>query len=148
MSDTGDLHMSKPVGGTARRVEVFTGAGRRRMWRAEDKAAIVAESLAGDDTASGVARRHGLTASQLFAWSREARGHLVPDEEDAPRFVPAVLERPSEPARRGRQSKQPPKSGSSIGIVELEIDGVTVRVGRGTQAKTIAAVIRALKAGT
>jgi transposase len=28
----------------------------------------------------------------------------------------------------------------------LEIDGVTVRVGRGAEAKTIAAIIRALKA--
>lgn len=31
--------------------------------------------------------------------------------------------------------------------IELEIDGVTVRVGRGAEARTVAAVIRALKAG-
>jgi transposase len=30
--------------------------------------------------------------------------------------------------------------------IELEIEGVTVRLGPGAQAKTIAAVIRALKA--
>jgi transposase len=30
-------------------------------------------------------------------------------------------------------------------MIELELDGVTVRVGRGAEAKTIAAVIRALK---
>jgi len=29
----------------ARRIEVFTGAGRRRTWPADEKAAIVAESL-------------------------------------------------------------------------------------------------------
>ena len=29
----------------ARRVEIFTGAGRRRSWSAREKAAIVAESL-------------------------------------------------------------------------------------------------------
>ncbi|WP_457797107.1 hypothetical protein [Methylocystis sp. S23] len=34
----------------------------------------------------------------------------------------------------------------STPTIELEVDGVTVRVGRGAQAKTIAAVIRALKA--
>lgn len=28
----------------ARRLEIFTGAGRRRIWTAEDKASIVAES--------------------------------------------------------------------------------------------------------
>jgi transposase len=32
------------------------------------------------------------------------------------------------------------------GIIEIEIDGVTVRVGRGADAKTVAAVLRALKA--
>jgi transposase len=33
------------------------------------------------------------------------------------------------------------------GMIEVEIDGVTVRVGRGADAKTVTAVLRALKAG-
>src|SRR4051812_32593879 len=45
----------------ARRLEVFTGAGRRRNWPADEKAAIVAESYAPGRTVCGVARRHGLT---------------------------------------------------------------------------------------
>lgn len=147
MSDTGDLHMRKPVEAPARRVEVFTGAGRRRSWSAEEKTAIVAESFAGVDTVSGVARRHGLTAPQLFAWRREASRHLARCDEETPRFVPAVLEALSEPARQNQQPKQPRKSGGSTGIVELEINGATVRVGRGAGVKTIAAVIRALRAG-
>src|SRR4051794_40584050 len=32
------------------------------------------------------------------------------------------------------------------GIIEVEIDGVTVRIGRGAEAKTVAAVLHALKA--
>jgi transposase len=32
------------------------------------------------------------------------------------------------------------------GIVELEIEGIPLRIGRGADAKTVAAVIRALKA--
>jgi transposase len=32
-------------------------------------------------------------------------------------------------------------------MIEVEIDGVTVRVGRGADAKTLIAVLRALKAG-
>ena len=41
------------------------------------------------------------------------------------------------------------RRGSRVsGIIEVEIDGVTVRVGCGADAKTVAAVIRALKAGT
>ena len=35
----------------------------------------------------------------------------------------------------------------TAGVIEVEIDGVTVRVGRGVEAKTVAAVLRALKAG-
>jgi transposase len=31
-------------------------------------------------------------------------------------------------------------------IIEIELDGVTVRVGRGADAKTVATVLRALKA--
>ena len=32
-------------------------------------------------------------------------------------------------------------------MIEVEIDGVTIRVGRGADATTIAAIVRALKAG-
>jgi len=40
MSISEHKHMPEPV----RRIEVFTGAGRRRSWSAEEKAAIIAES--------------------------------------------------------------------------------------------------------
>jgi transposase len=33
------------------------------------------------------------------------------------------------------------------GGIEVEIEGVTVRIGRGAEAKTVAAVLRILKAG-
>jgi transposase len=144
MSDMGDVHISKAEAAPARRIEVFTGSGRRRSWSAADKAAIVAETFTGDETVSSVARRHGLTAPQLFAWRRQAGGPLAVRDEEAPRFIPAVLDASLEPTR---QSRKRGKSHEAAGIVELEIDGVRVRVGRGAEAKTISAVIRALKAG-
>jgi len=55
-------------------LEISTGAGRRRSWSAEQKARIVTESLAGGESVSAVARRHGLTPQQLFTWRRQARG--------------------------------------------------------------------------
>ena len=65
-----------------------------------------------------------------------------------PLFVPAVVEAPlPERAVRRRGRKRPPSGRSLLGIIEVEIDGVTVRVGRGAEAKTVAAVLRALKAG-
>ena len=49
-----------------RRFDVFTGTGRRRSFTLAEKARIVAESYAGGDCVCGVARRHGLSSSQLF----------------------------------------------------------------------------------
>src|SRR3712207_2345444 len=88
MSDTERKHMLEP--GTVHRLEVFTGAGRRRTWPAEVKARIVAESYAPCATACAVARRHGLSRQQLFAWRRETRGQAV--DGGLPPFVPILLE--------------------------------------------------------
>jgi len=43
---TDHKHMPEPV----RRIEVFTGAGRRRSWSPEEKAAIIAESYVEGET--------------------------------------------------------------------------------------------------
>jgi len=64
----------------ARRIEVFTGAGRRRTWLADEEATIVAESYAPGKTVCGVARRHGLTPAQLFTWRRLARRFRLPHQ--------------------------------------------------------------------
>ncbi|MER8956313.1 hypothetical protein NKH98_27085 [Mesorhizobium sp. M0833] len=48
--------------------------------------------------------------------------------------------------RPARPRKQ--KTVRDAGVIELEIDGVAMRVGRGADTKTVAAVIRALKATT
>jgi hypothetical protein len=50
VSDTELLPKSKPE--PVRRVEVFTGTGRRRAWAADEKARIIAESYAGGETVS------------------------------------------------------------------------------------------------
>src|SRR3954452_6994504 len=91
-------HMSiselTPMPERARRIEVFTGAGRRRNWPADEKAAIVAESYAPGRTVCGVARRHGLPPAQLFTWRRLARRSRsrVPVQKPPALFVPAVVE--------------------------------------------------------
>jgi transposase len=135
MSISDHKHMPEP----ARRIEVFTGAGRRRSWSLEEKTAIIAESYAEGETACAVARRHGLTPQQLFTWRRLARdmGKVEP-----PAFVPAVA-KVLAPAMTKRPRQRRSSASASI---ELEIDGVVVRVGAGAQASTVAAVIRALKA--
>ena len=110
--------MPEPV----RRIEVFTGAGRRRSWSAAEKAAIVAESYGAGETVCAVARRHGLTPQQLFAWRRLARrSALAPP----PMFVPAVVETSGTrtAAKNGLAAPARVADRESDGI-ELEIAGV------------------------
>ena len=143
--DTVDNAITKPV----HRLEVFTGAGRRRTWRAEDKARIVAEIVASGDSVSAVARRHGLAPQQLFGWRRELQvSQTALSPAAGLQFVPAVLDAaPSSPPvhRQRRMLRRQVEPGE--GMIEVEIDGVTVRVGHGADAKTVTAVLRALKAG-
>ena len=65
---------AKPAEGdgerSVRRIELITGTGRRRRWSSDDKARIVVESLEAGANVSEVARRHGLSPQQLFAWRR------------------------------------------------------------------------------
>jgi transposase len=119
---------------------VITDVGGRRKWSVDAKAEIMLEALAPGATVSEVARRHDLRPQQVFGWLREARGAAEP----APAFVPVVVEPPQAPA--APTPKRRCKAKSAAGI-EVEIDGVVVRIGRGAEAKTIAAVIKALKAG-
>lgn len=120
MSDTVIKPMSEPV----RRLEIFTGAGRRRTWSAEQKAAIVAESIGGTESASAVARRHGLTPPQLFAWRRQARGQSVTGRERLS-FASVVV---------------------NSAAIEIEYGGAVIRVPAGSDATTVRAVLQAVKA--
>lgn len=141
-----------PVSRGAQRFEVFTGAGKRREWPAEVKASIVAECYSGREGVSAVARRHGLDPSRVYAWRRDFRHRLEAEGVSLPSagpqaavFVPAVVELSSAPdqapVRRARKRRR-----SKASAVELEIDGVAVKIGRGADAGVIAAVIEALKA--
>ena len=131
----------------ARRFEVFTGSGRRREWLPEEKARIVAESYDAGESVSAVARRYALSPQQLFAWRRAARLPLEVTPAQEPLFVPAVIAAPEpEPSGKRERSTRKRKAGRDAGVIELEIDGVAMRVGRGADARTVAAVIRALKA--
>ena len=119
---------------------MITELGRRRRWSEDAKAEIMLEALAPGAVVSEVARRHDVRPQQLFGWLREARK----SPEAPPTVVPVVIEPmeatpvASTPKRRRKRSAQ--------GGIEVEIDGVTVRIERGAETRTVAAVIRALKA--
>jgi transposase len=122
---------------------VINGAMGRRRWSADDRAQILEESLAPGAVVSAVARRHGLTPQQLFAWRREARKRA---EAEALSFVPAIVAPEpviaKEPKPSGSKRRRPGRGSTTI---EVEADGVMVRICDGASPAPIAAVIGALK---
>ena len=132
MSDTELLLKSEPV----RRIEVFTGAGRRRAWTAEQKQRIVAESYGAGETVSAVARRHGMTPQQLFGWRRAA---APVTGEHGPAFAPVIVERAPSRASGVQPS-------GALSMIEIVIGAATVRVPPGADVATLQAVLCAVKA--
>jgi transposase len=128
----------------SRRIEIFTGVGRRRSWTEHQKATIVAESFEVGVRASHVARRHGLTPQQLFAWRREAHGNAK-QATDAPLFVPATVVA-SDQDCVASQSEAPESSRSRPNSIELDIEGASVFIWRDADAAMVTAIIGALKA--
>jgi transposase len=147
VSDTELLHKSKPE--PVRRLEVFTGAGRRRTWTAEQKAQILAESYESGEKVSAVARRHGLTPQQLFGWRRDAQRAVVRRRmggragESNSAFAPVIVEA----AQLGAAPLAPARL-SGPPTIEIVIGSATIRIPPGSDAATLAMVLRAVKVAT
>ena len=121
-----------PIDGHSfRRIEVLTGAPRRRRWNAAEKAAIVAESLRPGAVASTVALRHGLHRNQLYTWRRELRSAVVANAGmGLPDFVPVVAER---------------HTASGTAAIEIEIGDAVLRAGAGVDLAFLGEIIGLLK---
>ena len=117
------------------RVEVITGAERRRRWSEEQKRAIVAASLAPGAVVADVARRADISAGQIYRWRQEMRTTA------AAGFTPVLIasaESPAAPADDG------PTSGAEPAI-EVELVGkVRVRIPGSVPAALAVAVVTAL----
>ena len=108
----------------------------RRRWSLEAKARIIEETLLPGMNVSAVARAHGLSPQQLFAWRRKAirsgRCTLLPAR-----------------ARRGRQSFAGWKWRARQrfgGGLEIIIGGTTIRVDDAVAAGLLIEAIRAVRA--
>jgi transposase len=111
------------------RVEVITGAERRRRWSEEQKRAIVGESLAPGAVVSEVARRADIGPGQIYRWRQELRA--VADG------FAQVLIAPPEIAVAHAAASEP--------VIELEFAGkVRVRIPGSVPAELAAAVVKAL----
>ncbi len=119
------------------RVEIRTGVGQRRNWSDEKKGEIVAEAVAPGAVVSEVARRHDLTPQHLFSWIRAAKdGKFALPVEAAPAFVPVVVEA-AEPQQAAPRDRSAP--------IVIMIGDVRVRVPGGAEARTVEAVLRAVR---
>ena len=117
-----------------RRFEVITGVGRRRRWSWEEKARIVAESLDPAATASAVARRYGLHASQLFVWRQQLQRRASSAETSGgPGFVPVLL---------AEDSPAPAEAG---GRMEIALGSAVVRVGTDVDAAALRRVLEVVQ---
>ena len=123
-----------------RRVEVITGASGRRRWTDDEKARVVEETLQPDAVVSEIARRHGLTPQQLFAWRREARQKAA---ETSTPFVPAIMEGA---VTAERTSALAPKAETPAApVMEIEIGDAHVWIWRDADVGVATAIVRALQ---
>src|SRR5271154_7593262 len=87
-------HQHSPQEVEYRRVELITGRKRRRDWTEDEKAEILAASVAPGSKIAQVARRYGVSRGLLWTWRRKAMDALA--AETVPGFIPLRIE--SEPA--------------------------------------------------
>jgi transposase len=131
--------MSKPFPEPAdsfQRIEVITGTGRRRQWPDDVKAAIVAETLREGAVITEIARRHRVSASQIFTWRKKARERAAALTAETRSFAPVVTQYPSvQPAFSGSLSSPP--------MIEIEINGARLRIPPNGSRDAIFAVIEA-----
>jgi transposase len=118
------------------RGEVLPWPERRRRWSWEEKAQIVAESLAPNAVTSAIARRYGLHRNQLYAWRKELRektdGGPEAGGSASLEFVPVVVTEERDVARAS--------------AIEIDLSGARVRVSPGVDPALLADVLRTLKA--
>lgn len=113
---------------------MIAGPTGRRRWPDEVKARIVAETLEAGARVNDVARRHGVQPQQVTAWRRLARqGKLAIPADDEAEFATLMVE-----AREAATER--------AASVEIEADGVVIRLQADTPAERIGAIVRALRA--
>ena len=135
-----DHLLVEPVRGVSL-MEVLEGPTGRRRWPDDLKARIVAESFEGGARVCDVARRHGLAPQHLSTWRRLTRaGKLVLKVADEPSFATLVLDdlAPAEFAAA------PSPLAAASRRIEIEVDGVVVRLAAESSAEPIAAIAVAI----
>ena len=107
-----------------------TSKRRRRLWPADEKRMIVAESFAPGASVAQVAQRYGLNANMLFTWRRQSRPMLAAASADSTQLVPMSI------------SPEPSPTGGRMEIVLG--GGERICFGADVDAAALARVVKAL----
>jgi transposase-like protein len=84
-ADHDAMHQHRHLSDPYRRIELITGAVKRRRWTAADKAAMVTESMRPGINVSALARQRGVSRALLQTWRRNAM-------REATTFLPLRIE--------------------------------------------------------
>ena len=104
---------------------------KQRRWTAAERAVIVAESYEPGATVAGVARKHGIVASQLSTWRTAAKRKS--GEDSSPAFADI--------------SVMPDALPTAFDGIEIVVGGVIIRLPKSTTPKRVADIAHRLAQG-
>lgn len=133
-------------------IEILARVERRRVWTADEKAALLAEVDAEGGKVRLVARRHRMSESLLYNWRsvRKAAASLVGALEGV-EFLPVgvVVDADNDRAAMRPLPEQPqrvPASGDGSGTIGITLpNGVRICVDASVDEKALSRVLRAMK---
>jgi transposase len=146
VADVEDVRTITRKGTVRGRVEVL-GRERRRTWTAEQKRAIVAESLGSEQTPTEVARKYAISSGLLYSWRQQVLGGQVSVVSGSARNFARVELGPtldaSEPVLP--EIPAPPPPSRPDGVIEVVLpSGVLVRVDATVDGRALRRVLSAL----
>jgi transposase len=121
-------------------LEIISGVERRRRWSTADKLRIVAEADESGATVAGVARRHEISRSILWAWRKQARAGLLATP-DLRGFLPVVVDAVSavaEPIAASSVASAPPLQADATPPPDHR--AITITLANGTRLEISAAL--------
>ena len=121
MTDVAHERVTEDATGAS--IAVATGANGAWVWSEEVKARIVAERFEEGATVAGVARRHGLSRTQLSGRRRLARdgplGPIAGAGDDPFGLVPVTV--PPAPVAEHGGEAAPPADGIAIAVADIRV---------------------------
>jgi transposase len=124
------------------RVEIFSGRERRRVWSDAQKIAILDEIVSSGLSVTTVARRHDVSAQQVFGWRR----HFRRKASLGPALVPVTLVEAEPKQEAVSPTSQNPVRSTRVSRIEIRcLNGRVLTVEAGLDAEALKALIRAVE---